>query len=78
VNSLILYTTLGCHLCEQAEQLIEPLLVPGQSVSLVDISESDELMDRYGIRIPVVSRPDNDSEIGWPFNEKQFLEFLQA
>ena len=74
---LYLYTTLGCHLCEQALELLEPLV--GDSsfrLESIDIAESDELMERYGIRIPVLRRPDIDKELGWPFDQQQLRGFF--
>ena len=57
MKTIILYSTLGCHLCEQAMALLEPLLAASDfELDEVDISESDILMDRYGIRIPVLRR----------------------
>ncbi len=76
MKQLILYSTVGCHLCEQALELVEPLLEGQYQITEVDISESDDLISRYGIRIPVIARADNQSEIGWPFDQQQFLEFL--
>ncbi len=78
MKKLIMYTTLGCHLCEQALALITPLLDDSYDIEEVDISTTDELMTRYGIRIPVVARCDNHSEIGWPFDRAQFIAFLQS
>ena len=78
MKKLIVYTTLGCHLCEQAVALITPLLDSSYHIEEVDISTTDELMERYGVRIPVVARGDNHREIGWPFDRLQFLEFIQA
>ncbi len=76
MKELILYSTVGCHLCEQALALIEPVLSVQYQITEIDISESDDLVDRYGIRIPVVARADNGAEIGWPFDQQQFLAFL--
>tara|TARA_B110000014_G_C19567683_1_gene302573 strand:- start:10 stop:243 length:234 start_codon:yes stop_codon:yes gene_type:complete len=76
MKQLTLYSTVGCHLCEQALELIEPLLDSQYQVVEVDISDSDDLIARYGIRIPVVARNDNGAEIGWPFDQPQFLAFL--
>ena len=76
MKELIVYSTVGCHLCEQALALIEPELGTQYQVVEVDISDSDDLMTRYGIRIPVVARSDNGAEIGWPFDRQQFLVFL--
>ncbi|MFT5692868.1 MAG: hypothetical protein ACI92E_002204 [Oceanicoccus sp.] len=77
VKKLIIYNTLGCHLCEQALDLILPLIDKGDIIEAVDIGDSDDLIELYGIRIPVVVRDDNGSEIGWPFDKSQFLVFLR-
>lgn len=78
MKRLILYTTLGCHLCEQAMELVKPLLGSEYQLDQIDIIESEELIELYGIRIPVIKRQDNGAEIGWPFDQQQFLEFLQS
>jgi glutaredoxin len=76
---LFLYTTLGCHLCEQAKDLIEPHLdLHGLQLKAIEISDSDELMIRYGIRIPVIQREDNGEELGWPFDVEQLHGFLSS
>ena len=64
---VILYTTLGCHLCEEAKALISPLLINTHwQLQEVDIADDDDLMARYGIRIPVLSVP-SVGELDWPF-----------
>ena len=75
---LILYSTPACHLCEHAHALIAPHLA-GLNIALetVDISESDSLIEQYGIRIPVVKFADSSQELGWPFSEEQFLAFCR-
>lgn len=75
---LYFYTTLGCHLCEQAEALLMPLLLDRRfSTEMVEICDSDELMERYGIRIPVLRRADSGAEIGWPFDAQSLRQFLK-
>ncbi|QFY42531.1 glutaredoxin family protein [Candidatus Methylospira mobilis] len=74
---LALYTTAGCHLCEQAEALLqqasgEKLLV-WQSI---EIAEQDELLERYGVRIPVLSDSASGDELGWPFSDQELIGFL--
>lgn len=76
MHSFIIYNTVGCHLCEQAMELASPLLDRGDQIDSIDISDSAELMERYGIRIPVIVRRDNDAEIDWPFDKAQFLAFI--
>ncbi|MEE4143599.1 MAG: glutaredoxin family protein [Halieaceae bacterium] len=73
----ILYGTSACHLCELAEQLL--LLHSRDEAAMVfekvDISGSDVLFERYGVRIPVLRDDANDRELDWPFNASQLREF---
>ena len=43
-----LYTTAGCHLCEQAEGILRNELT-GFDLQLIDIAVSEELVSRYGL-----------------------------
>ena len=64
-----LYSTLGCHLCEQAKSILWPLLSQYQHHLLeIDIAESDKLIEQYGTRIPVLSVGDGLEELNWPFS----------
>lgn len=75
-RTLILYSTPACHLCETAHGLIAPRLAElGIRLEEVDISGSDSLVERYGIRIPVLRFADGEEELGWPFSEADFLAF---
>jgi glutaredoxin len=67
VISLTLYTTAGCHLCELAEDILS-LAQANYDLSIkhTEIGDDDDLVGRYGIRIPVIKFPDG-SELGWPF-----------
>lgn len=73
----ILYGTSACHLCELAEALLQSSTGNGSTPDFVkiDISESDELFERYGIRIPVLLHPDG-SELDWPFSALELNRFL--
>ncbi|MDR9440752.1 MAG: glutaredoxin family protein [Halomonas sp.] len=51
---LRLYTTLGCHLCEQLEALLVTLCATPYRLDRVEISDDDVLVERYGVRIPVL------------------------
>ncbi len=68
--------TLGCHLCEQAEALLMPFVEHGLLVELLDIAESDALMQQYALSIPVLRRCDNGAELCWPFDESQVVRLL--
>ena len=43
---------------------------------VVDIADDDQLIERYGTRIPVLRRMDTGAELGWPFDAAQLLTFL--
>lgn len=81
--TLTLYTTAGCHLCEQARLLIDKELAQegdGDArrwqLVLCDIADDEALVQRYGIRIPVLRRADNGEELGWPFDARMLAAFL--
>jgi len=84
MKTLNLYTTLGCHLCEEAEALMRSALdKKSYTLEKIEISESEELVDKYGIRIPVIQLPSHidpstgeAAELGWPFDAQQFEQFL--
>lgn len=78
MKQLILYSTLGCHLCEQAKALMWPsLTAAGYRLEEVDISESEALMQRYQLSIPVVENPETGEELFWPFDEVQLVQLLR-
>jgi len=72
-----LFGTLGCHLCEQAEAVILPLVENGLLVELLDISERAEWVEDYGLRIPVLRRIDTGVELDWPFEIEQVVGLLR-
>lgn len=41
-----------------------------------DITESDILMERYQLRIPVLRREDSGAELDWPFDLATAMVFL--
>jgi len=71
--SVVLYTTVGCHLCEQARELVSTV-APDITLTLVDVAEDDELLARYGERIPVLMN--EGRELGWPFGLLDVQQFL--
>lgn len=74
---LILYSTAGCHLCEQAEALLGGAgLRAGRDYRLQDIALDASLVERYGIRIPVLQRA--SAELDWPFDAQGLRRFLDG
>lgn len=78
MNYFILYGTLGCHLCDEAEALLTPLLTSACNIECIDISESDQLVEQYGALIPVLRRLHDNAELRWPFDAAQARPFLAA
>ena len=50
---MTLYERDGCHLCEEARVLLDEMLGPDR-YARVDIETDDDLVLRYGFRIPVI------------------------
>ena len=74
---LQLLGTQGCHLCDDAEQLLQACLdLSVISVELVDIAESDALMEAYALHIPVLRQTNSDTTLAWPFNTDQVLAMV--
>ena len=72
-----LYSTAGCHLCDLAKAVIWPLLVKHDFRLIeVDVSEQDELVNRYGVRIPVLGSSLIGRELDWPFSVKDIDDFF--
>ncbi len=77
-SELRLYTAHNCHLCEVAEDLLQPLLEQQHLIlRKVDIAVDADLIAAYGLRIPVVVLP-NGVEKGWPFTATQVKRLLAS
>ncbi len=72
--SLILFGTSGCHLCEQAELLVNACVPEG--VDYVDIAEQEQWQEQYAVRIPVLYDPETKLELGWPFDLAEVEKFV--
>ncbi|WP_415905531.1 glutaredoxin family protein [Neptuniibacter sp. QD48_55] len=78
MRELELMGTVGCHLCDVAEQLIASSVdMQKYAIYQVDIADDDDLVERYGVKIPVLLDLESKEELEWPFDQSQLLEFLQ-
>lgn len=77
-QELLLYTTVGCHLCEQAEAVLRRVAAdnPALQWSPVEISDDPALVAAYGLRIPVIRLPGRDQDLGWPFDDVAVRGYL--
>ncbi len=69
----ILYGTLGCHLCEDAEALLTQADIPFNTIDIIDDAL---LLDSYGQHIPVFK-----TDVGvcyWPFNIAQIKQIIES
>jgi hypothetical protein len=71
---LILYHTAGCHLCDEARELIAQ--VPEITVEEVEIGDDPQLVERYGTRIPVLLQSDSGLTLGWPFTLDALIQWV--
>ena len=75
---LNLYSTSHCHLCEQAKAiLVELALSNDLSWTVIEITDDANLLSRYELSIPVLSRIDKGQEITWPFNKDMVLDLIK-
>lgn len=71
VSDVLLYGTLGCHLCDDALLLGRAALPDGVIIKQIDIVEDENLINAMANRIPVMKL--GDVELNWPF-EKQDIQ----
>ena len=76
--TLHLYGTSACHLCEQALVILEEAStqLPFSWIE-IDIAENEELMQSYGVKIPVL-QANTGAELCWPFCKNDVITFLSA
>ena len=77
MRELILYYQPECHLCDEAEVVLQAADL-GEIYRKVDIETDLELLKRYGIHVPVLKRDDNQKELFWPFDQPQLRAFLET
>ncbi|MFW1676272.1 glutaredoxin family protein [Pontibacter sp. JAM-7] len=76
--NLELLGTAGCHLCDVAAELLVTQLNPAEcELYQVDIAEED-LIDTYGLRIPVLREVQSGAELDWPFDAEAICTFMQS
>jgi hypothetical protein len=77
MQKIILYSTLACHLCEIAEEIVSNR-ISGTDFLLtkVDIADDLELLKKYGVSIPVLYSEKINKELFWPFDSGCVDDFL--
>ncbi len=71
------YTTDGCHLCEEAWALIEPVIQRrALAIECIDVMDDPQAEVRYAECIPVLERDDRNQALYWPFDAAAIYRFL--
>ena len=75
-----LYTSEGCHLCEDALVLCETV-IDAQDIAKIDIIDQEKvshetlsLVELYGVHIPVLEALNSNEKLFWPFTAQQIKE----
>lgn len=69
---ILLYTRRGCHLCEEAEDMLAAL---GVSAARIDVDDQPEAVARYGLRVPVLE-VDGEAVLEGRFQERHLAALL--
>lgn len=78
-----LYSSEGCHLCEQALAICEAVLTANafEEIDIVEqetvAHETKTLVELYGVYIPVLEQlhdnPSDNKKLFWPFTAQQVI-----
>ncbi|MBC7786379.1 MAG: glutaredoxin family protein [Methylophilaceae bacterium] len=74
ITKFILYSTLNCHLCENAELLLKQTNVEWRAI---EIADNDDLLNLYGLKIPVLQNYLSKAELSWPFTQTDVERFCK-
>ena len=82
IKHVNLYSTDGCHLCEQALALLSATH-PNIKVTVLDIMDNPKWLEDFQIRIPVLEKntaknlkTHSKQQLYWPFDQNQLSDFL--
>ncbi len=76
--ALVLYSRVGCHLCDQTQQALEQLQEPcGFCLQVLDVDEDPELEQRHGWFVPVLMYQDQEI-FHYQMDQEKLLAFLQT
>ena len=73
---IILFSTDYCTLCDAALELLMSMPeLRGLSLHVVDVANDEDLLSRYGERLPVVRV--GERELDWPFGREEISNVLR-
>ena len=79
---LTIYSRPGCHLCDQMKSIVHRVIAKdgdeaGIEVDEIDISTDRELLDRYGLEIPVLMI-DGKKVAKYRVSEQELTQMVKA
>ncbi|MFP4147397.1 MAG: glutaredoxin family protein [Halorhodospira sp.] len=75
---VILYTTAGCHLCEQAGALLEQYAAYARiEMRELDILDTHPDNTELHAAIPFLEHPASGARLFWPFDAAQLHRWIQ-
>lgn len=77
LSELILLGTDGCHLCDEAEHLLQHMGLM-QHITKQDIATSETQVAKYGTRIPVLLDSATGETLDWPFDPQSIINWLDS
>ena len=75
-SRVVLYERAGCHLCEEAAQLLDEM-IGADRFERIDIDLDDELILRYAFRVPVVTL-DGIDRLEAPMTAAELRDLLRS
>jgi len=75
-SRIVLFERTGCHLCEDAARVLDETIGPA-GYERVDIDPVDELVVRYGFRVPVIA-VDGVDRLEAPIDQDELRRLLVA
>ena len=80
-RQIVLYSRQECHLCDQAQTLIEQVIAGSEwQLEKVDIDSDAQLTELYRYTIPVLARIEGAeiTALNWPFPPSRVRDLLNG
>ena len=76
VVELLLLGTEGCHLCEEAQDMISQCELGTVGLTTIDIAEQTQWQAEFAVHIPVLYCCETSTYLSWPFTQPSIKKFI--
>jgi glutaredoxin len=73
--TLLLLGTQGCHLCDDAQSLLNECKIHAE---YIDIAEYEEWQAQFALLIPVLFHVESQRFLNWRFDSSALLSFIDS